>query len=117
MGVLLLAYSGFVLLSRVRTRVAWGGRVADSVVGFAGGVLGGLAGLSGPLPTVWATLRGWGKDKRRGVIQAFNLSILTAVAVAYAASGLFTVELDGWPFLPCPARLPELGLDLTPTTG
>ena len=85
MGVLLLAYSGFMLLSRVRTRMAWGGRMADSAVGFAGGVLGGLgAGLSGPLPTVWATLRGWGKDERRGVFQAFNLAVLSAVAVAHA---------------------------------
>lgn len=36
-----------------------------------------------------------GKDERRGVFQAFNLAILTAVAVAHAASGLLTAEL-GW---------------------
>ena len=93
MGVLLLAYSGFMLLSRVRTRIAWGGRMAYGAVGFAGGLLGGLAGLSGPLPTVWATLRGWGKDERRGVFQAFNLAVLSAVAVAHAASGLMTADL------------------------
>jgi len=52
------------------------GRTADGAIGFAGGILGrGLAGLSGALPTVWATLRGWGKDERRGVFQAFNLTI------------------------------------------
>src|SRR5579864_9264123 len=28
----------------------FGGRFADAAVGFAGGILGGLAGLSGPLP-------------------------------------------------------------------
>ena len=95
MGALLLAYSGFMLLGRFRTRILWGGRAADGAVGFAGGVLGGLAGLSGPLPTMWATLRGWGKDERRGVFQAFNLAVLAAVAVAHAASGLLTAEL-GW---------------------
>ena len=105
MGVLLLAYSGFTLLSRVRTRFTWGGRVADSAVGFAGGVLGGLAGLSGPLPTVWATLRGWGKDERRGVFQSFNLVILSAVAMAHAVSGLFTVELGRVVVLAMPGTL------------
>ena len=59
------------------------------------GVLGGLAGLSGPLPTIWATLRGWGKDERRAVFQAYNLAVLAVVVALHAASGLVTAEL-GW---------------------
>ena len=47
-------------------------------VGFAGGILGGLAGLSGPLPTLWASVRGWTKDQRRGVFQIFNGTVLGA---------------------------------------
>ena len=78
-GILLLAFSAFMLLSRFHPRVAWGGRAAGGAVGFAGGILGGLAGLSGALPTVWATLRGWGKDERRGVVQAFNLTRSSAL--------------------------------------
>ena len=92
-GVLLIAFSGFMLLGRVQPRFVWGGRTADSVVGFAGGILGGLTGLSGPLPTVWATLRGWSKDQRRGVFQVFNLAILGAVVVWHVLSGLLTAEL------------------------
>ncbi len=92
-GVSLVAFSGLMLLGRARPRVEWGGRGADSVVGFAGGVLGGLAGLSGPLPTAWATLRGWSKDEARGVFQAFNLVVLAAVVVWHVASGLLTAEL------------------------
>ena len=92
-GVLLIAFSGFMLLGRVRTRMAWGGRPADAAVGFAGGILGGFAGLSGPLPTVWATLRGWGKDERRSVFQVFNLVILAGVVVWHVVSGLFTLQV------------------------
>ena len=92
-GVLLVAYSGTMLLRRVRRGVAWGGRAADAGVGFAGGVLGGLSGLSGALPTAWATLRGWSKDEARGVFQVFNLSVLAAVVLWHAASGLVTPEL------------------------
>jgi uncharacterized membrane protein YfcA len=49
--------------------------------------------LSGPLPTIWAGLRGWGKDAKRGVFQANNLSILSFALVAQAVAGLLTVEL------------------------
>lgn len=93
LGLLLVAFSGFMLLGRFQPRIRWGGRVADSFVGFAGGILGGLAGLSGPLPTVWATLRGWQKDERRGVFQVFNLVILAAVVVWHCVSGLLTADL------------------------
>jgi uncharacterized membrane protein YfcA len=89
-GVLLIAFSGFMLLGRWQPRVTWGGRAADGAVGFAGGFLGGLCSLSGPLPTVWATLRGWSKDQRRGVFQSFNLTILAAVVIWHIASGLVT---------------------------
>jgi uncharacterized protein len=86
MDVLLLGFSAFMLLGRLRPRLAWGGRTADAAVGLGGGVLGGLAGLSGPLPTMWATLRGWGKDERRGVFQAFNLTVLGAALASHAAA-------------------------------
>lgn len=105
MGVLLLAFSGFMLLGRVRVQVAWGGRAADAVVGFAGGVLGGLAGLSGPLPTVWAALRGWGKDERRGVFQSFNPTVLAAAVASHAASGLLTAGLGRLVLLALPGTL------------
>jgi uncharacterized membrane protein YfcA len=92
-GGLLLAFSTFMLCGR-RLHLRWGGRVADGFVGFFGGILGGLAGLSGPLPTMWATLRKWGKDERRSVFQAFNLTVLVAALVMHAAAGLLT--LDVW---------------------
>ena len=92
-GLLLVAFSAFLLLNRRPLRVRFGVRAADGLVGFAGGVLGGLAGLSGPLPTMWASVRGWGKDEWRGVFQAFNLSVLAAALVAHAASGLITAEV------------------------
>lgn len=92
-GLLLLGFSGFMLLGRAQPRLAWGGRAADGAVGFAGGILGGLAGLSGPLPTIWATLRGWGKDERRSVFQVFNLAILGVVILWHFAAGLLTMEL------------------------
>ncbi len=93
MGLLLLGFSLFLLVAGPRLRLSWGGRPLDAGVGLASGVLGGLAGLSGVLLTVLAALRGWGKDERRGLFQAFNLSILTASLAAHAAAGRLDAAL------------------------
>ena len=93
LGLVIVAYCTVRLLGRLRPTAAWGGRLADGVVGWAGGILGGLAGLSGPLPTIWISLRGWGRDERRAVLQAFNLAILAAALLAHATAGLLTADL------------------------
>ncbi len=87
-GIFLVAYSGHVLARQVEHKIAWGGRAADAVVGFAGGILGGLAGLAGIFPVVWADLRGWSKEQRRSLVQMFNIAILSLALVSHAVSGL-----------------------------
>jgi hypothetical protein len=87
-GLLLAAYCAFMLLAAGRMSLASGGRGAETVVGLAGGVLGGLAGLSGVLPTVWASLKAWPKDQRRAFFQAFNFTVLAVMLAVSAVSGL-----------------------------
>lgn len=62
-------------------------------MGFGGGVLGGLAGFSGPLLIVWTDIRGYTKEYRRSVLQTFNLSILTTALISHAYSGLLTQQV------------------------
>ena len=93
LGVLLVLVCGSLLLARKQPRFAQAGRWADGAVGFGGGLLGGLAGLSGPLPTLWAGLRGWGKDERRAVFQSFNLGVLLLAGISMALAGLMTPEV------------------------
>jgi uncharacterized membrane protein YfcA len=88
-GALLAAYCAFMLAAAGRVKLAGGGRAAEAAVGFGGGVLGGLAALSGVLPTVWASLKNWSKDERRGFFQAFNFTVLTAMLAASLAAGHF----------------------------
>lgn len=94
-GIFLVAFSGLMLLLPARPLLAGGGRGAESAVGLVGGVMGGLAGLSGPPPILWAALKGWGKPERRAVFQAFNLTILAATLAAHLTAGTATVTL-GW---------------------
>jgi uncharacterized membrane protein YfcA len=86
-GLFLIVYSAFMLLRPPVAPIAAGGRLADGCVGAAGGVLAGLAGLTGVLPTIWCDLRGWPKDVQRGIYQSFILVIQSLVVVAMALSG------------------------------
>jgi uncharacterized protein len=92
-GVMLLAFPTALYFSRSNLTVHFGGRLADAVVGFAGGILGGLAGLSGPLPILWASVRGWSKDQRRGVFQIFNGIVLGAALCLQIANGFVAGEV------------------------
>jgi uncharacterized protein len=87
-GVTLIIYALCMLLAGDRLRLSPRGRWAEMVIGFIGGFMGGLAGMSGPAPTIWAALQGWPKERRRGVFQAFNFVMLSAMLLAHATWGL-----------------------------
>jgi uncharacterized membrane protein YfcA len=104
-GVLLLVFPTALYFDRRPMAVRFGGKVADAGIGFTGGVLGGLAGLSGPVPILWASVRGWGKDERRAIFQIFNWTILTAALCVQAATGLITRETMWLTLLVLPATI------------
>jgi uncharacterized protein len=101
-GGFLIVYPTYVLTRPRQIETAWGGTPANGVVGFGGGILGGLTGLSGVLPIVWSDIRGWSKEQRRSVVQFYNMAILSLALVSHAVSGLLTrqVALDAVVALP-----------------
>ncbi len=92
-GSFLVLYSAYVLARRGEISSDWGGKAADGIAGFGGGVLGGLTGLSGVLPVVWTDVRGWTKEQRRSVVQTFNMAILSLALVSHALTGLLTRQV------------------------
>ena len=54
--------------------------------------MGGIAGLSGPLPIVWVTFKPWSRDEKRALFQTYNLAILTASVGSSAIAGLLPVK-------------------------
>lgn len=94
-GLLLVVWCPLMLVSHRLPRVRAGGRLADALAGLAGGVTGAVGGFTGPLPTLWATLRGWPKDELRTVIQNFNLVTLAVIFCSYLATGVVTRAM--WP--------------------
>ena len=103
-GIFLLVFPPALYFSKPMA-FSIGGKLADAAIGFAGGILGGLAGLSGPMPIVWASIRGWGKDERRGIFQTFNTSILFAALCLQAAGGLVQREVLWFALVAFPATI------------
>ncbi|MBB1603449.1 sulfite exporter TauE/SafE family protein [Variovorax sp. UMC13] len=93
LGGLLIVWCPAMLMAKRLPRIRFGGRLADGAVGLAGGVMGGIGGFTGTLPTLWCTLRGFDKDAQRAVIQNFNLSMLAVTMATYVATGIVTREM------------------------
>jgi uncharacterized protein len=104
-GLLLIFYSAWMAFVRRPPIVSGGGRLADAAVGFTGGVMGGMASLSGPAPLIWAQLRGFGKDEQRGVNQPFNMSVLFLALVSSGIAGFLDRTFFLWAVITLPATL------------
>jgi uncharacterized membrane protein YfcA len=87
-GVLLLLWCPAMLMARDMPRITGGGRLADALVGWIGGIMCGVAGLNGPAPTLWTTLRGWERDRQRAAFQTFSLVTQALTITAYLATGI-----------------------------
>jgi uncharacterized membrane protein YfcA len=113
-GTVLILYSAWMAFVRRPPIVTGGGRAADAAVGFTGGVLGGMASLSGPAPAIWAQLRGFGKNEQRGVNQPFNMSILLLAVVSAGVAGFLDRTFFLWAAITVPVTLigARLGLML-----
>ena len=113
-GALLILYSAWMAFVRRPPIVTGGGRLADAAVGFTGGLLGGMASLSGPAPAIWAQLRGFGKNEQRGINQPFNMSILLLALVSAGIAGFLDRTFFIWAAICVPTTLigARIGLSL-----
>lgn len=95
-GILLAVWCPAMMFARNLPRIAGGGRIADAAVGLVGGVMGGLGGLTGAAPTLWATLRGWDRHTQRAVFQGFNLTMHAVTMMTYFAVGAVSQQALGF---------------------
>jgi uncharacterized membrane protein YfcA len=104
-GGLLVVYCPTLLTVRRLPRVSQGGRSADAAVGLVGGVMGGIAGLTGPMPILWCMLRGWSLPAQRAVFQVFSIAMQALALTIYGGSGMLNGEVLSHFALIAPAML------------
>lgn len=88
-AIFLLVYAVFFLTRSELPKFSRSTPVIDAAIGFAGGALGSMAGLSGALPTMWLTLRDWTKAQTRAVLQPYNVIVLGISAALLAWQGAY----------------------------
>lgn len=85
----LILYGGYFAVRRSLPAFSRPTPVIDCAVGGLGGVLGGAAGMSGALPSMWMSLRPWTKFETRAVLQPFNMVMLTTTVTLLFLRGGF----------------------------
>jgi uncharacterized membrane protein YfcA len=89
-GTLLIAYGIYMVVRRARPLIVEK-PAGDWLAGFLGGLTGGFAAFPGAFVTIWCGLKGWDKNRQRGVYQPFilimQISALTAISVIKISQG------------------------------
>ena len=101
----MISYGGFFAFRSALPTLTATPKILDGLIGFLGGVLGGIAGLSGALPTFWCSLRPWPKQETRAVLQPFNVVILFLAVLFLAARGVYTTQVLTWFLMALPVGL------------
>lgn len=70
---------------------------ADLSVGFLGGILGGLGGFCGALPSAWVMLKNLPKDQQRYILRHFNFAIQLFTIMVYIYRG--TINTGQWIYM------------------
>jgi len=91
LGVLLVTYSCYCLLVKVRQRKLHPGW--SYLAGFSSGAIGAAFSAGGPPTIIYATLNDWDKDEIKATLSGFFLFNSYLSATAHAVSGMTTVTV------------------------
>ena len=94
LGVLLVVIGLLLLTWQRRVKRGFHSRPADTGVGFVGGVMGGFAGLSGVLPTLYVSTKDWTQGQQRAVYQPF-IFVMNLLALIVLVSAT-TIAVQTW---------------------
>ena len=90
-GLFMLFYGGFFALRANLPTLSGSAPMTDRLVGLIGGILGGAAGLSGAIITVWLSMRPYSKNETRAVLQPFNVSVLGLSIIMLTLNGAYSL--------------------------
>jgi uncharacterized membrane protein YfcA len=92
-GLFIASYAGY-MLCRPAARPRLCGPAEKLLIGFGGGLIGGLTAMPGALPTIWCDVRGTPKHEQRALIQPYIVVMqIFALGVITARYGLSSAVL------------------------
>jgi uncharacterized protein len=80
-GLLVACYAAYMLFRPATRGVRSTRPGVGALVGFGGGLVGGLTAMPGALPTIWCDLRGVQKEEQRALVQPF-IAMMQTFALA-----------------------------------
>ncbi len=89
----MFAYGGYFGLRRNLPQIIGDWHVAEVGIGFIGGLLGAMAGLSGAITSMWFALRPWPKVKQRAAMEPFSVVILLLTMLTLWVDGAYTPKV------------------------
>jgi len=70
-GLAVALYAAYMLFRPNLTHLQQMNQSRNALVGFGGGLFGGLTAMPGALPTIWCDMHGVPKNQQRGLVQPF----------------------------------------------
>ncbi len=96
-GLIIAVYSGYMLFKPSLGSLRDMNQSRTALVGFGGGLIGGLTAMPGALPTIWCEMHGLAKNQQRGLVQPFiaamQLFALAMMLVRHDLSSRVLLEL------------------------
>jgi uncharacterized protein len=88
-GLFVASYAAYMLCRPAMMVIRQMNGLQHALVGFGGGLVGGITAMPGALPTIWCDLNGVPKNQQRGLVQPFILAMqVFALALMLSQSTL-----------------------------
>jgi uncharacterized membrane protein YfcA len=103
-GVMIAVYAAYMLFRPGLTYLQQMNERRNALIGFGGGLVGGLTAMPGAIPTIWCDIHGMPKAQQRGVVQPF----IAAMQVFALALLLIQHDLSSRVFIDLALSIPAL---------